>query len=277
MRALVLEGGAMRAVFSAGVLDGLALRNEPPFDLVIGVSAGACCATSYLAGQHGRNRRIFVELMTSRVFVDPWRLLTGGSVFDMDYLMGPVATVLDPLDLDAVMAYGARFEAGVADAHTGEPRYLPADGPDLLQALLASVAIPILYRGGPIRFRGGDYFDGGVVDPIPLERALALGATDVTVVLTHPRIWRPGPMSPLERTITRVGLARYPALRAALNGPRNQAYHRAFALLEQPPRGIRLSIHAPPPDFAVSRTTTDPTLLAEGFRQGLASAARPQG
>lgn len=259
----------MRAVFTSGVLDGFAQRGEPPFDLVIGVSAGACCATSYLAGQHGRNRRIFVELMTSRIFVDPWRLLTGGSVFDMDYLMGPVATVLDPLDLDAVQGSGVRFEAGVAEAYTAEARYLPADGPDLLQALLASVAIPVLYRGGPIRFRGGAYFDGGAVDPIPLERALALGATDVTVVTTHPRGWRPVPMSPLERAVARVGLARFPALRRALDAPRRRAYNRALDLMEQPPAGIHLAVYAPPTDFAVSRTTREPALLAQGYTQGL--------
>lgn len=262
----------MRAVFTSGVLDGFAQRAEPPFDLVIGVSAGACCATSYLAGQHGRNRRIFVELMTSRIFVDPWRLLSGGSVFDMDYLMGPVATVLDPLDLDSVRGSGVRFEAGVAEAHTAEPRYLPADGPDLLQALLASVAIPVLYRGGPIRFRGGVYFDGGVVDPVPLARALDQGATDVTVVLTHPWGWRPSPMSVVERAVARVGLARYPALRRALDAPRRRAYNRALDLLDQPPAGIRMAVYAPPADFAVSRTTRDPALLARGYAQGLDAA-----
>lgn len=259
----------MRAVFTSGVLDGLAERQEPVFDLAIGVSAGACCATSFLAGQHGRNRRIFVELMTSRIFVDPWRLITGGSVFDMDYLMGPVATMLDPLDLDAVRGCGTRFEAGVAEAHTGEARYLPADGPDLLQALLASVAIPILYRGGPIKFRGGAYFDGGVVDPVPVARALALGATDITVVLTHPQGWQPTPMTLVERAITRVGLAGYPALRRAMGAPRRAAYLRAFDLLERPPAGVRMTVYTPPADFAVARTTRDPEQLARGYTQGL--------
>jgi predicted patatin/cPLA2 family phospholipase len=264
----------MRAVFTAGVLDGFAARREPPFDLVVGVSAGACCATSYLAGQHGRNRRIFVERMTSRVFVDPARLLTGGSVFDMDYLMGPVARVLDPLDLEAVRASGARFEAGVAEAHTAAPCYLPADGPDLLQALLASVAIPVLYRGGPIAFRGGLYFDGGVVDPIPVERALALGATEVTAVLTHPWGWRPEPMSRLERWVAWVALARYPALRRALDAPRRQAYHRALDLLAAPPLGVRCRMYAPPGDFGVSRTTADPARLEVGYALGLAAVPR---
>ncbi|MFH2005998.1 MAG: patatin family protein [bacterium] len=272
MRGLVLEGGAMRAVFTSGVLDGFAEAGEPPFDVVLGVSAGACCATSYLTGQHGRNRRIYVDYMTNRTFVDPWRLLTGGSFFDMDYLMGPVATVLDPLDIDTLRAAPVRFEAGVVEAHTGAACYLPANGPDLLQALLASVAIPIFYRGGPIPFRGGEYFDGGVVDPIPVARALALGATDLTVVLTHPRRWRPPPMSAAERAVVRLGLARYPALIRVL-ARRQDAYHHTFRILDSPPANVRLRVLAPPDDFQVSRTTRDRRLLQQGYQQGLSQGA----
>jgi predicted patatin/cPLA2 family phospholipase len=172
MRALVLEGGAMRGIFTAGVLDSLAVLDAPPFDLVIGVSAGACCAVSYLAGQVGRNRRIFVEQMTTREFADPLRALRGGSLVDMDFIMGPVTFLRDPLDLHALRASPVELEAVAAEAVTGQARYLPAQGRDCVGALLATVALPVFYRGGPVPFRGERLFDGGVVDPVPVGRAL---------------------------------------------------------------------------------------------------------
>lgn len=269
MRALVLEGGAMRSIFTAGVLDGLAGRGVGTFDLIIGVSAGAACASSYLAGQHGRNRRIFLEHMTGRRFIDPVRALRGGHYFDMGWLMGPLALDLDPIDVDALRRSAAttRLLAVAVRADTGEPAYLPAQGPDFLEALHATVAIPVLYRGGPARFRGRLYFDGGVVDPLPVARAIGEGADDVLVVPTHRRSWRPAPPGLLERLLMRGLMSRWPGLLRAAAG-RQAAYEQSLALMRSPPAGVHLRVVAPPEEFRVTRYTRDRALLEEGYHQG---------
>ncbi len=258
----------MRGVFTAGVLDGMARDEEPPFDLVVGASAGACCAVSYLAGQHGRNRRIFLDHMATRAFANPWRMLWGGSLTDMDFLMGPVTLKLDPLDVGALRASPTRFETVTTHAHTGEPCYLPGQDDDCLVALHATVAIPFFYRGGPVRFRGEDHFDGGVVDPIPVKHALDMGATEVTVVLTRPPSWEPERFSPVARLVLAFDLRRFRGTYRALMS-RHATYDATRRLLAAPPAGVLLRMISPPEGFMVKRFTMDRGLLEAGYETGL--------
>lgn len=263
----------MRSVFTAGVLDVLLEQAAPPFDWIVGVSAGAACATSYLAGQRGRNLRIFREQMTGKRFIDPGRALRGGHYFDMGWLMGSLALDIDPIDAEALHASvdRTRLEVVAVRADTGVPEYLPAQGPDFLEALHATVAIPVLYRGGPARFRGRLYFDGGVVDPLPVRRALRHGATDLFVVPTHPAEWVPAPMKPAERLLLRVGLRAYPAVyRAALG--RHRAYRDSLSVLAAPPAGVTVRVAYPPASFRVTRYTKQADLLDEGYRHGREAA-----
>lgn len=265
----------MRSIFTAGVLDALAAGGAAPFDLVIGVSAGAACASSFLAGQHGRNRRIFLEQMTGRRFIDPRRALLGGHYFDMGWLMGELALDVDPIDVEALRrsAERTRLLAVAIRADTGEPAYLPAQGPDFLEALHATVAIPVLYRGGPARFRGRLYFDGGVVDPLPVLRALEEGADHVVVVPTHPAAWRPAPPKPTEKLLLRAMMGRWPALLRA-SARRHEVYARNLAVMDAPPARVRVDAVFPPEGFRISRYTKDGALLEEGYQQGLEAGRR---
>jgi predicted patatin/cPLA2 family phospholipase len=267
MRALVLEGGAMRGIFTAGVLDAFAERREPPFDLVVGVSAGACCAASFLSRQVLRNYVIFLEHMTTRSFADPSRMLRGGSLVDMSYLMTAVTYDLYPLDIDAMRGSHGRFESVVTDARTGEPAYLDTKGPDCIDALHATVAMPYFYRGGPIAFRGADYFDGAVSDPVPIARAVALGATHVTVVLTRSGSWRPRPMSRIARAVLSRHLAEYPRIFEALT-VYDETQTKSHELALSPLPGVDLRVIMPPADFPVDRFTLSRPALHHGYEMG---------
>jgi len=273
MRALVLEGGAMRGIFTSGVLDALAERREPPFDLIIGVSAGACCAASYLSGQAFRNYVIFTEYMTTRAFANPVRMLWGGSAVDMDFLMGQVTHELYPLDIEAMCSSEGRLEAVATHAETGEAAYLPTKGADCVAALHATVAMPFFYRGGPIRFRGEDYFDGAVSDPVPIQRALAEGATHVTVVMTRPRDWSPKPMSRVARRVLSRHLERYPRIFEKLT-VYNETQAKAHSVVESIPSNVDVRIILPPDDFPVERFTLDKAALHLGYRMGRETAER---
>lgn len=260
----------MRGVFTAGVLDAMAEAREPPFDLVVGVSAGACCAVSYLAGQHGRNRRIFIDRMASRDFYDPWRFARGGHLADMDFIMGPVTFTLEPLDIDALRSAPSRFYTVSTHAHTAEPCYLPGQDGDCIQALFATVAIPFFYRGGPVRFRHEDHFDGGVADPIPLAWAISRGATDITTVVTRPATWQPPVLSPVSRIFLAFALSDYPAIPGAI-ARRALAYSRARELIASPPAHVSHRVILPPEDFPVSRFTMDRKALETGYEMGRAA------
>lgn len=259
----------MRSVFTAGVLDAFTAQGVPGFDLILGVSAGAACASSYLAGQPGRNRRIFLEQMTGQRFINPTRALAGGHYFDMGWLMSELALDVDPIDTETFWGSSrkTRLLVVAVRADTGEAAYLPAQGPDFLEALHATVAIPVLYRGGPARFRGRLYFDGGVVDPLPVARAIELGADEIVVVPTHPPSWRPSPPKPLERLLLRSLMHGWPALRRA-TVHRHEVYGRNLELMARPPAGVRIHVIAPPDAFGVTRYTRDRALLEEGYRQG---------
>ena len=109
-------------------------------------SAGACAAASYLAGQTWRNRRVYLEHLDGDKLIDYRRLLRGGDVMDIDYLIDDVTLGLCPRDLQALRESQSRLHIGVTDWESGEPRYLNNHEDDLTVALRASCALPFFYR-----------------------------------------------------------------------------------------------------------------------------------
>ena len=183
--AIVVEGGAMRGIYSAGVLDVFLERDFHPFALAIGASAGACNLSSHLAGQHGRNRRCYTTQMRRRAFVDPRRFLRGGHWIDIDYLWDAFARE-DPLDTAAVVRSPTRLVVAATAVATGEATYFTPGAGELIEVLRASSAVPILFRG-VVTVDGRGYVDGGVAAPIPVEEAYRRGARDIVVVRSRPR------------------------------------------------------------------------------------------
>ena len=112
----------MRGVFSVGVLDVFMESKFHPFELAVGASAGACNLASHLAGQDGRNRRCYFELMTRREFIDPRRLVRGGSIVDLDWLWATLAAK-EPLDVAAIAKNATEFVVVATSAATGESVY----------------------------------------------------------------------------------------------------------------------------------------------------------
>ena len=182
--AIVVEGGAMRGVFSAGVLDVFHEQGFHPFDLAIGVSAGACNLASHLAGQHGRNRRSYFDLMTQREFLDLRRFFGRGSAVDLDWLWDTLAE-REPLDVPRVIAHPTHFLIVATSASTGEPVYLQPTLDTMFDLLKGSCALPLLYRR-EIHVEGQRIVDGGVTDPIPVRQAYNLGARRIVVVRSRP-------------------------------------------------------------------------------------------
>src|SRR5579871_1676095 len=175
--ALVVEGGALRGVCSAGGVVALEhLGFTDLFDHVYGTSAGVMNASYFLAGQARLGIRVYYEDMNRREIVNPWRLW---NILDLDRLFQQAILGDKRLRLDAVLSSrGTLFEAQALGTEAA-----------LLAALRAATAVPFLYRR-PTLVDGRRCLDGGLVNSFPVADALAAGCTDVLVLLTRPHGYR---------------------------------------------------------------------------------------
>jgi predicted patatin/cPLA2 family phospholipase len=263
--ALVVEGGAMRGIFSAGVLDVFLERRFRPFDLALGVSVGASNILSYLAGQHGRARRCFLGPMSRPEFIDPWRLLRGGHWLDLDWLWEAI-TREDPLDCRAAHESGVEYGLVATCARTGQPRYLAPDAHDMLAALKASCALPVLYRH-PIRVGGQPFVDGGLSDPLPVREAYRRGARTILVVRS-----RAANFVKRDRLVNRIGawtMRANPAVASACKSA-VVAYAEGVAFLRAPPSDCAIIQVAPETALATRRTSRDRGSLERDYALGRA-------
>lgn len=263
-RALVVEGGGMRGIFSTGVLDAFSEAGYRPFDVCFGVSAGATNLAAWLADQSGRNYTVISDHSCRPPFIDFKRFLMGGHWLDLDWLW---EVTIREIRLDL-----ARFEQQpiplyvvVTRIADGEAAYLRATAANLEALLKASCAVPVVYRDFPV-IDGERLTDGGVADSIPVRKAHAMGAREITVVLSRPMGYRKTRFK--APWLLRRLLKRQPRLAQAMID-RHQAYNRAIDFIEAPPVDCRIRIVAPPRGFAVGRVTTDRTKLDAGYAMGL--------
>jgi predicted patatin/cPLA2 family phospholipase len=261
--AIVVEGGAMRGVFAVGALDVFLENGFHPFDLALGVSAGACNLASHLAGQAGRNRRSYFDLMTQRRFIDPRRALYGGSIVDLDWLWEELAH-REPLGVGAIVANPTEFVVVGTSGATGGPVYFQPDASNMFDVLKGSCALPMLYRGEVVL--GGDrVLDGGVADPIPVEEAYRRGARRILVLRTRPAAFVKGVS--LESRILSVLLRRNPRLVEAIRSVPDR-YRRAVEFLHRPPPDCTVIQIAPPDALASTRTSRERTRLQQDYDLG---------
>ncbi len=181
---LVVEGGTMRGVYTAGVLLGLhAMGTSALFDDVYGTSAGAVNGTHFVSGLGHLKADTYYRCLIDGRFFTPWRL---NKVVDIDFLADEVWTRLRPVDVAHVMAAPARLWIAVADYATARPILYHAQGCGLplLSVLKAAVAMPVLYnRLVPLGAVRG--FDAGMYYPFPLQEAVGHGCTHLLVVTTR--------------------------------------------------------------------------------------------
>lgn len=263
--ALVVEGGAMRGIFSAGALDVFLEHGFFPFDLVLGVSVGASNALSFLARQHGRSRRCFLDQMSRPEFIDPWRGVRGGHWLDLDWLWEAIERD-DPLDRRAAAACGVEYALVATNVKTGQATYLAPKADDMLEALKASCALPLLYRK-TITLGDDQFVDGGLSDPIPVREAYRRGAR--TLVVLRSRATHYVKNARIANRIGAWAMRREPGLVKAC---RNAAavYRDAVDFMQSPPPDCRIIQVAPAEALATGRTSRDRTALERDYALGRA-------
>lgn len=237
--ALIVEGGAMRGAWAAGVLASLWERGHRQYDLVYAASSGACSAAYFVAGLWEPGLAIWRELACK--VVRKTNFLRHKPIIDLAYLVDHVFRQRIPLSVEALQQAPTRFFIVLTDCHTGEPVYFHAHDERVFAALRATSSMPLATRGFDY-VDGHPYADGGVSDPIPIQRALQDGATDITVVLTHKPNFR---LKPMPRWLGKLAYPDFPLVARALTDRQCVSYNAALDLMKQPPAGVRLLVFSP--------------------------------
>lgn len=261
--ALIVEGGAMRGIFASGVLDAFLESRHNPFDLVIGVSAGAANLLGYLSQQRRRSYHIITELASSGRFFDPLRFVRGGDLVDVGWLW-QASFERYPLDWDVFDRFSGEFCVVATEVASGEPRYVTVTPDNLLLAMQATSAMPLVQHTTPV-INGEILADGGISDSIPVIEAYRRGARHLTVILSEP--WGYRLKAPRFSWLLKQMLTTEPALACALLR-REQCYNQALDFIAHPPADCHIELIAPPADFAVARFTRDRHRLETGYLQG---------
>ncbi|MGZ6207680.1 MAG: patatin-like phospholipase family protein [Syntrophales bacterium] len=266
--ALVVEGGALRGVFSTGVLDGFLEAQFNPFDFYVGVSSGASNLAAYLAEMIGRNKRIYTDYSLQPEFIDIARFLRGGHLMDLDWLWDTTIREIR-LDLQRIYAKRKPFIVVLTDVQTSEAVYKETSAHNLEHVLKASSAMPLFYRSHPV-VDSRPMTDGGVADALPVSKAIGLGARRIMVIRSRHREYRKS-SNPFDSLI-RYTMRRYPLLQQALT-KRVWRYNESVKLIRKPPEGVTVVEICPPEMFRVSRLSQNRFILEEGYNQGRALAA----
>ena len=231
--ALVLEGGGMRGVVSAGMTAALErLGLTACFDLVVGASAGSINGAGLLAGLACHGAATYCGPLASREFVKPARLLLGRPVIDVNYILDYTSADLDAGRHERVVASGITLHCIAVNVETALPVDLTGmrTKRELWDALLASSRMP-LAGGAPVEIGGVRYLDGGLASRIPIREAVARGATHVLALQTRPHgVPRRSPSRFADRLIERHLRRLNPAL-VALYRERVPEYERVVAAI----------------------------------------------
>lgn len=264
---LVVEGGAMRGIYTAGVLESFMEEGFDPFDLYIGVSAGTCNISSYLARQFERNYRTYVGLMSQKEFINPWRFLWGGNLYDLDWLWEENQKI-NAIDYEKAYNYlkesAKAFQVVLTSLETGEATYFYPTPDNWMDSLKASSAFPVFYRGG-CELEGKTYVDGGLSDPLPVQHAINCGATTIVVLRTRGKDYIKE--KEIKNFIGSKIFRKYPRV-AKLVSDHPDIYNQSVELINSPPENVKIIEVAPDAALKLSTSTRNRTKLDKAHTEG---------
>jgi len=185
---LVLEGGAMRGLYSAGVLD-VFMENNINVDVVYGVSAGALFGINYKSCQKGRALRYNLKYANEKNYMGLYSLITTGNIMNRDFCFKKLVYELDKLDFETYKNNPVDFYVVVTNLRTGKPEYIKIDDAQKdMEYFRASGSMPFVSK--PVEINGNLYLDGAISDAIPFKKVLKTNCEKIIVILTRPLGYR---------------------------------------------------------------------------------------
>ena len=188
---LVLEGGAMRGIYTAGVLD-IFNENKMKVDGVIGVSAGCVHGVNYISEQNGRSIRYTLKYRNDKRYMSVKSLLKTGNMVETDFCYHEIPEKLDPFDNDTYMKSGIDFYTVSSNVETGRAEYLKCkDVFKQIDLIRASASMPFVSQ--IVETEGFKLLDGGICDSVPVKKFMEMGYDRIVVILTKPIGYIPKP------------------------------------------------------------------------------------
>lgn len=266
---LVLEGGAMRGIFTAGVLD--FFMDKGLFcERVIGVSAGALLGYNYVAGARGRGCLLNLKYCDDPRYLSLHSYLTTGNAFGREFSFDELPNEIEPFDYGAFNASPMKLTTVASDLVTGEADYREiADARDDIPYLIASSSMPLVSQ--IVEVDGKKLLDGGTCDSIPIIYSKTTGARKHIVVCTREETYRKGPNKVM--ALMRARFSAYPYFLERAES-RHFEYNRTYRLLSRMHEAGEAFVIHPPEPIAVSNMEHDRDKLFALYLQGVETAAR---
>ena len=262
---LVLEGGGMRGVFTSGVRDGF-MKHDLYFRYVVAVSAGACNGMSYMSHQPRRARISNIDYLARYNYIGIRHLVTQGCIFDRELLYDKFPNQYLPFDFDTFFNNQCTFEMVTTNCQTGQAMYLSEkhDRQRALDIVRASSSLP--YVSKIVEVDGIPMLDGGIVDSIPVQRAIDMGHPFNVVVCTRNKGYRE---TGRDYKIPRFIYRNYPRLRVALSR-RIAAYNKQLEMIDRMEAAGQIICIRPERPMEVTRMAKDTAKLERLYEEGFA-------
>ncbi len=266
---LVLEGGGMKGIYTAGVLD-LFLDKGLEFSSVYGVSAGACHMCSYLSKQRGRALDVCTDYLDMKGYCSVESLVFTGDIFNVDMCYHLIPDYLYPYDGEAFARYEGRAYSVVTNIVTGRAEYLRIrDMKTDIDMVRASASLPLVSRN--VKIGGSLYLDGGLSDSIPLQKSVTDGNRKNVVVMTKETGYRRKPVDSAQLALIKARYLKYPKV-AELMAERHIAYNECLDYIDRLQRKGQVFVIRPKKASSVGRIERDKEKMTALYEEGYADA-----
>ena len=266
---LVLEGGGMKGIYTAGVLD-FFLEKNIDFSSIYGVSAGAIHMCSYLSKQKGRARDVGLDYLDISGYCGVKSLLTSGDLFNAKFCYELIPDYLNPYDYDAFKKYQGKAYAVVTNIETGCPEYMRIrDAKKDLIAVRASASLPLVSRN--VKIGKGLYLDGGISDSIPIRKSVMDGNYKNVIIMTKETDYVRKPASEANLVLIKMRYLKYPKM-YELMSRRHTSYNNTLKYVERLEAEGKAFIIRPSSKSDVGRIEKDRDKMLKLYEQGYKDA-----
>lgn len=260
---LVLEGGAMRGIYTAGVLD-ILMQNNIKFDAIIGVSAGALFGINYKSNQKGRAYRYNMKYINDKEYIGLYSYLTTGNIMNKSFCFDKLVNELDKFDYQAFKNNKTKFYVVVTNLLTGTPEYQElTDLNDQNQMEYLRASGSMQYVSKPVKINNNYYLDGATGDSIPIKYMEKLGFNKIIVVGTRPegyqKQYKPQP--------SKIFYKKYPKFIKALSN-RPSMYNETIKYIEKKANNHEIIFIRPSQDLKVKRIEKNKKKLSSLYTLG---------
>lgn len=264
---LVLEGGGMRGVYTCGVLEYFMEKNLY-FNYIIGVSAGACNAVSYISKQKGRNEKVNIHYVQDWRYMSLRNMIKEKSFFGMNFIFDDIPNKYVPFDFDAFEKANCKFLVGVTDCKTGKPLYINKEEVSKgFHALRATASLPMI--SPMFKYKEKELLDGGISESIPILKSIEDGNKKNIIILTRNKEYRKSPTKFIG--LIKLKYRKYPLLIEAMIN-RHKHYNETLDYIEGLESEGKVIVIRPSKGLKVGRLERDPGKLHELLKNGYEDA-----